>query len=248
MNDQPPHTHIGHNRGPAFDAEKAEGFATLANDLADAAGEWKETGAISDETQAEKANDFLAAARSLFKEVEDQRKSDKEPHLDAGREVDAKYSSIKKIIEKSAEMVKPLLATYVAEKERQEAARRAEEQRKAKEEAEAAERARIEAERRNDAAGMVEAEEAEKAAQEAAAEAEKPKKARVGSATGRAKTTSLRTVYSAEIESINQALLHYRDHDDVAEVLTRLANAELRASKDKDITIPGFKITKRKTL
>ena len=172
--------------------------------------------------------------------MEARRKDEKQPFLDAGREIDAAFNKIKETIERAANLVKPLVETYLREKEAAERARKAEEERKAREEAEAAERARRQAEDRNDVIGQQEAEERLEEAGKAVEQAAKTESAKVGSATGGGKRTALRTHRFVRITNLNQALLHYRDHPEMTDLLLRLGNADLRAAKGKDITLPGF--------
>lgn len=247
MNDQSNTPAIGDNNPPVYDPDVYADFEGKVRDFADAAAAWKEAGAITSQEQAEKANDFLAGARGLFKNIEDRRKVEKEPHLAAGRKIDADYNDLKSVIEKAVEWVKKPLAAYMAEQERIAAQKRAEAEAKARAEAEAAAEAVRQAESRNDLLGMAEAEKAAEEAEKAEKAAGKVKGGQVGSATGGAKTASLRTYRYAEIANINTAFLTYRDHPEVAEVLVRLANADIRASKGEDIKINGFNIiTERK--
>ena len=166
---------IGGNNGPAFNPDLVDELATKAGEVADAAGEWKDAGKIESKEQAQKANDFLSGARQLFKEIEERRRAEKQPFLDAGREIDAAFNRVKETVERAANLVKPLVETFLREEEAKERARKAEEERKAREEAEAAERARKQAEERNDVVGQQEAEERAEAAREAEVEAQKPK-------------------------------------------------------------------------
>ncbi len=248
MNDQSNPPQMGDNQGPPFNPEVVEDLMTKARDVADAAAAWKEAGKITDETQAEKANDFLAGARKLLKAVEDRRKTEKEPHLDAGRKVDAAFGDIKTIIDKAASMVKPILADYMREQERAAEERRREEVRKAVAEAEAAQKAAEQAQARNDVVGEAEAEKAAKEAEDARKAAEKPQSAKVGSATGGGRRTSLRTTRFAEITSINTAMLHYRDHPEMRVLLLKLANADIRAAKGEKVDLPGFAIKEERGL
>lgn len=247
MNDMTPPP-AGDNKGPAFNPDVLEELAKKAAELADAAGAWKDVGEITSQEQADKAGDFLTGARKMFKDIEDRRKAEKQPFLDAGREIDAAFKKVAEIVERSAKMVKPLVEAFLRAEEAKERARKAEEERKAREEAAAAEAARKQAESRNDVIGQQEAEEREAAAREAQAEAQKKESAKLGSATGGGKRTSMRTRRYAEVTNVNQAMLHYRDHPELKDVLLRLANAEVRAAKGKPITIPGFIVKEERGL
>ncbi len=238
---------IGDNNPPPYDAEAYDAFKTKVRDFSDAAAEWKERGAIEDKETAEKANDFVSGARKLFKEIDTKRASEKKPHLDAGRAIDADFKKLTSIIETAVAWVKKPLQAYMQEQERLVAERKAEEERIAREEAESAARAAAQAEARNDIMGIEEAKEAAEAARKREEEAQKVETAKVGSATGGGRRSAMRTVRKAKITSVNLAFAYFRDRPELAALLVQLADAEIRAAKGADITLPGFEIiTERK--
>lgn len=245
MNDQTP---MGHNNGPAFNPEIIDELAKQAQDISATAAEWAKT-EITDQETASKLKDFLDGAKKTQNSVEARRKEEKQPFLEAGREVDDAFNRVKDIIQRSGEAAKAPLVKFLKEEER-----KAEEQRRKEAEAarlkeEEAERERQIAENNQNAAAQIEAEEKAAEAAEEAKQAEAPAKVKVGSATGTgSKATSLRTVRKAELVSVNQAMLHYRNHPDMEDLLLRLANADIRASKGADITIPGIKVITEKKL
>lgn len=245
MNEMTSPPQAGHNAPPPYDAEVLESLAQQARDFADAAGAWKEAGPIETSEQAEKANDFLAQGRKLFKSVEDTRKAEKEPHLSAGRQIDKDFKTVTSIVETAAGMVKPLVEAFLKEQQRIADERRREEQRRAAEEAARAEEARKAAEARNDAVGMAEADAAADAAQETAKEAEKASSAKVGSATGAGRTAALRTKKVVTIVNDLAMLRHYRNHPEMKALLMKLAQAEARAGAAE---IPGCEIKEEKVL
>lgn len=239
---------IGHNRPPAYDEEAVAALLAEAERIADAAGEWAKA-KIETETKAGELKDFLDAARKRLKEIDKRRTEDKKPHLEAGKAVDAAYKRITDVIERAGTLAKAPLEAYLKEQQKIAEERRRAEQEAARKAAEEAERERQIAERNANAAAMVEAE--EKAAQAAAAQkaAEAERKLKVSSATGTgSKSTSLRTVRSARITNINQAMLHYRGHSDLIDCITRLANADVRAAKGAQITIPGIEVIEEQKL
>ena len=239
---------IGHNNGPVFNTEVVDAFAAEASEIADAASEWAKV-AIGNETKAGELKDFLDTARAKLKEIEDRRKVEKQPFLDAGRDVDTAFNRVKDIIEKAGKLAKAPLEAYLKEQQRIAEERRRAEQEAARKAAEEAERERMIAERNRNAAAIIEAEEKAKVAAEAAKAAEAPARAQVSSATGTGSNrTGLRTHRSAQITNINQAMLHYRGHADLAECITRLANADIRAAKGAKITIPGIDIIEEQKL
>jgi len=239
---------IGHNNGPVFNTEVVDAFAAEATEIADAASEWAGVEIASD-TKAGELKDFLDTARAKLKEIEDRRKAEKQPFLDAGRDVDTAFNRVKDIIEKAGKLAKAPLETYLKEQQRIAEERRRTEQEAARKAAEEAERERMIAERNRNAAAIIEAEEKAKKAAEAAKAAAAPARAQVSSATGTGSNrTGLRNHRSAQITNINQAMLHYRGHADLAECITRLANADIRSAKGAQITIPGIDIIEEQKL
>lgn len=240
MNDMTPPA--GHNNGPAFNPETVEKLTEEAQQISATAAEWANSEVTDDET-AGRLKDFLDGAKRLENSVEERRKQEKQPFLEAGREVDAAFNSVKDMIQRSGTLAKAPLAKYLAEKQRKAEEERRKEAEAARKLQEEAERERRIAEESQNAQAQLEAEKKAKEAEEATKAAEAPVKAKVGSATGTGtRATSLRTVRKAKITSINQALLHYRDHPDITDTILRIANAEIRASKGADITIPGIEI------
>lgn len=241
-------TSIGHNKGPVFNVEVVDALAKEASEIADAASEWAKF-EITTETKAGELKDFLDAARAKHKEIEERRKAEKQPFLDAGRDIDAAFKKVTSVIEAAGKIAKAPLEAFLREQQRLADERKRAEQEAARRAAEEAERERLIAERNQNAAAMVEAEEKAKAAAEAAKAAAEAARARVSSATGSgASSTSLRTVRSARISNINQAMLHYRDRPELSEVITRMANADIRASRGASIAIPGIEIIEEKKL
>lgn len=239
---------LGHNKGPAFNVEAVDALTTEANEIADAASEWAKI-EIATETKAGELKDFLDTARAKLKEIEDRRKVEKQPFLDAGRDVDTAFNRVKDIIERAGKLAKAPLETYLKEQQRIADERRRAEQEAARKASEEAARERLIAERNRNAAAIIEAEEKTKAAADAAKAAEAPARAKVSSATGTGSNrTGLRTHRSAQITNINQAMLHYRGHADLAACITRLANADIRAAKGAKITIPGIDIIEEQKL
>lgn len=232
---------IGHNKGPVFNTEVVDAFTAEATEISDAASEWGGV-EITTETKAGELKDFLDTARAKLKEIEERRKVEKQPFLDAGREVDAAFKKVTGVIEQAGKIAKAPLEAYLREQQRIADEKRRAEQEAARKAAEEAERERQIAERNRNAAAMAEAEEKRKAAEE-------ERRARVASATGTgANRTGLRTIRSARIKNINQAMLHYRERSELAEVITRMANADIRAAKGAAITIPGIDIIEEQKL
>lgn len=239
---------MGHNRGPAFNPKAVAAFTKTASGVSDAAAAWARA-EITNDTKAGELKDFIDQTRALQKRVEERRKEDKEPHLKAGREVDAAYKDITAILERAMTIAKKPLQTYMLEKQREadEAQRKAAAE--AREREEEARRAQQIAERNQSAAAQIEAERAAEAAKAAQKQANTPAKAKVASATGAGtKSTGLRTRRRAQIDNIRHAFMHYQTAPEVVDVIQRLADADIRAAKGEPITIPGVTIVTEKTL
>lgn len=248
MNMQTTPPPAGHNEPPIYDEAEYQALAEKVRDFADAAGAWADKARVSDEDQAQRLNDFLAGLSGVKKQVEARRKAEKEPHLAAGRTVDAAFKKLTDALAKSEKMAKTILTDWLKEQEakRQERQRRlAEELAQKRREAEAAAQA---AQERNDAMGAVEAEQAIADAQAAQEAAQRPGKAQVESATGAGRRRSLRTHRFPVLNSVNTALLHFRDHPKMRDLLVTLAADEIRHAKDPAHTVPGFTIKEEQRL
>lgn len=163
---------------------------------------------IASHEQAEAVGLFVKKARELKKKAEEARVAEKEPFLEAGRAVDAKF---KPITTRADTIVKAAQAPLTRWLEKLEA-QKLEEARVARELAEKAQREAREAQELAERQGNLEAlEEAQRAQDNAdllhktAKRAEKDK-AQVGGGEGRA--VGLRTVTIAEVEDY-KALLQY---------------------------------------
>lgn len=223
--------------------------ATLeANVLAfcDAAMLWKNLGEISSKEQSERLTDFVTGSRGLAKKVEEQRKSDKSVHDERGRAVQAAYAKLTAKLEHVTNDMKAMQAEWIKAENARIAAEKEAERRKAEEDLAEARRMQANADARNDISGAVDAGEEIKAAEKALKKASKVESAKAGSATGAGKAMSLRTIYECEITNINHAFVAFREHPEVAELLVRLANAEVRSQKGEKHAPAGFKLNERK--
>lgn len=241
MNDMSPG--IGHNSAPII----PDAIFDKVRDFTDAAGAWLDLKEIDSQERSEKATDFVAGARSVFKEVDEARKAAKKPHDDAAQAVQDAFKPLLDKIGKAGEVVKALQADWLKREKAREEAERREREAAARAAEEAAARDLAEAQARNDVSGMVDAEAAHKAAAKDAKAAAKPVKAQAGSATGGARTMSLRTTYRCEVESRGPALATYRDHPEVIALIERLATAEVRSQRGEKVAPNGFKLITEET-
>lgn len=183
---------------------------------------------------------------ALRKKIEATHKDEKEPHLEAGRAVDAKYKPLLTKINQAVEGVTKLLTKYMeAERERQrqaaEAARKAAEEEAARAAALAkqaeVEEDPFEAFETTQAANTAQAEAASLARQAAA-----PVKVNVASADG-GKAAGLRTVgYSVEVTDPSAFVGYYAERIEVLELAKTLAVREAKATNGQ-AKVPGCTFT-----
>lgn len=232
---------IGHNNPPAdpFDVAQAE-----IDGLYDEAKLWLDGEPVATQGQADDLSNLLNMVRAAEKRAEEARKAEKEPHLAAGRAIDAKYKALTERTKAAADAIKTALAPWLQKVEAEkraaaEAARR-----------EAEEKARVaqEALRQRDLANLAEREAAEalvkeaKAAERAAGKAERDT-AKASGGLGRA--VSLRTVREVEVTDPKALLTHcWRVHrDEMLALATTLAERDVRAGAAE---IPGVTIHEKK--
>ena len=204
-----PHS-IGHNAPP-------DEFQMLEEDIESAASDalrWLESvGELERDEDADKAANWRDALKKRAKKAEALRKDEKQPHMDAAREVDQKFKPIIDRAEKSAKTLADAL-TRLGRRRQEEERRKAEEARRA------AEEARKKAEAENAPPPKPEPE-------------PQPAKPQFGGQTGR--KVGMRTRHVAEITDYRAALEHFADHPDVVAVVERLCNAEARSRTRKPI-------------
>ena len=196
---------IGGNNPPRHEA-----FMMALEEVRVEAGNFLNGEPIENEGQASAVGVIMASARDIKRDADKARKEDKQPHLDAGKAVDASY---KPVITKADDIIKAAqqpLAAYLAKKERgQELAAQ-----KACEEAERKAKEALEAERAS--AGSVEAVEAARAKQKEAEQAQKAAnraekaKPNIGGTT---RAIGLRSRQVAIVEDYRELLLHVAKTD-----------------------------------
>jgi hypothetical protein len=242
-NEMNPRAVPGDNNPPVYRAEIVESYVIKAREFLDAAGAWLDVKEIQTEEQAGKLTDFIAGVKAVAKNVDADRTTDKKPHDDAGKAVQAAYKPILDALNKAISRVEPMQRSWlkkVEERQRAEAER-------LRKEAEAAARAAEEQSRkagsRNDVAGEAEAEAAAKRAAEMQKEAAgaAKSKAQVGSASGGARTTSLRKTKDVRITNARTLFLAVQNDAEIQECLTRVARRIVRA-KDFSGDLPGVEI------
>lgn len=226
---------MGHNSlAASADVEAADRFAAGVD-------EWIAKG-IGDEVAASRVRDLLAELTRRRNTLDEQRKAEKEPHLQAGKAVDAKYKRPLDIYDACKKRVGDLLAGWLRKEQDRIVAERAAADAEARRLTEEARRAAAESDASTIAA--IEAETAFRKAEEAAKAAQRLSAARpqVESGHGNARRATLRVTRYAKVADFAKAVKTYWAHPDVCAVLERLASADARAGK---ASIPGFEILER---
>lgn len=222
---------LGHNNPP-------EDFARV-NELVATADRWKaERPVIETDDVAEKAQAFLDQLRTCAKDIEQTRKAEKQPHMDAAKAVDELYKPQVDRLTAAANIIKGLLTAHLQRKE-DERRRVEEEQRRAAREA--AERAEAAAREAASVDQQIAAQKAREDAEAAAKLAEQTAKSRA-QVTGQGRTVSLRTRKVGVIVDQGKVYRKFKDHSTVIEALQKLVNAEVRAGNN----VPGVEVREEK--
>jgi hypothetical protein len=220
-------------------ADPATLFKEEVDDLLLEARNYLDGEPIANEQQAEAVSSLLNRLRRVAKDADEARKTEKKPHDDAAKAVQAKWTPI---IDKAA------LASSTAKQALAPWLRRVEEKQRAEAEAarvEAERLARIAAEAHSTASGNLQAsEDAErllKAAEAARKDAAKADKAKAH-AKGGERAVGLRSVWTPTLTDACLALKHYRERQPelLKEWLVEQAERDVRAGAR---SIPGFDVT-----
>jgi hypothetical protein len=237
-----PRAVAGNNMPPAepFDIAKAK-----VDNLWEEAALWLDGKPIETQPQADDLSNLLNMIRQAEKEAEAARKAEKEPHLEAGKAVDAKYKPLADRCKLAADGIKKALTPWL---EKAEAEKRAKAE-AARIEAEEKARAAAAAHRKAaEAADLAAAEQAEKLiaeAKKAERIAGKAEKSHASASGGIGRAASLRTVPVVKLTDPNAAIRHYwqRAYSEIEALLISLAERDARAGAR---TIPGFTVTEEK--
>lgn len=185
---------IGHNNPPPHEL-----IGLHVDDLLTTVSDTLEGAEVTTDEQEEALAGLLDEARKAAKDADAKRKDEKQPHLDAGREVDANYNPIIKKAKAAADEIKAKLTPYRVAKQ---AARDAEAKR-IREEAEAKELAAQEALKSDNLEQRVEAEQQLETAQKMRVVANKADRA----------PTGIRTRQVATVTDYKALLLHIAHTD-----------------------------------
>lgn len=187
---------------------------------------------IADQQMADTIGKLMADIGAAEKEAETLRVEEKEPHLKAGRDVDAKFKPWSTKTKAGKDACASLLTPWRVEVQRQKAeaaALVAAAAEAARQEAEAAMRAS-----RGDLAARVDAEELLEHSRTVEKQAKRADKAATSG-------TGLRVSFVANLVSLDEALEHYYStkNESFEELVRGLAAADVRMGKR---TIPGFEV------
>lgn len=215
------------------------GTLSLPEEIDDAVAQvsaWLSSTKVTDKVAADTASNWRARLLDLSKRADKQRETEKRPHDDAAKAVQAKWKPVIDRATDTANKLRDALTAYMrAEDERQR--REAEAARKAAEEAARKQREEAEAARR------------EAAAKNAPPPPEpedvplpfvEPPKVQVGGQTGR--KTGLREITRYEVEDYDAALAAVKDHPDVRAAVEKVAAARCKTG----VAVPGVRTIKEK--
>ncbi|WP_376960167.1 hypothetical protein ABNQ39_20910 [Azospirillum sp. A26] len=218
-----PRAVIGGNMPPAATAfEKAEAEVTK---VYDECALWLDGAKVEDQDTADGIANLLNLLRAAEKAADAARKADKEPHLEAGRAVDAMYKPVLDRAKMAADACKKALAPWLAKVEAEKAAAAEAARREADEKRKAAE----DAIRARDAANLEQTAAAEallKDAKKAEAAAKKAEKSGAKAGNGEfGRAVSTRTFHRAEVTNRTDfARYVWANHaDEMSEFLAGLA-------------------------
>lgn len=192
---------------------------------------------VLNEGSAAATRDLIAEGVNLLKRIEDRRKTQKKPHLDAGNEIDAAHEALASPVKRACDALKAMVSKYLQAIEAQ---RRAE----AAKAEEAARKAAEAAKADDDPFARFDAEAAAEAARDAARIAAKPVNLQGREAE---RAASLRTYYLVEVTDAPALVQHFAESQVLIDAAKGLAQSLIRASKGKNVTnIPGIKIIEDK--
>ena len=221
----------GGNNPPAHVTfmEHAESLVELAEGL----------GEITTDAQANAVGELAGEAKKAAKDAEAARKKEKQPHLDAGKAVDANFKPVTERFNRVADVTRSLLTPWLA-------AKREAEQAAARAAAEIARKADEEARRAQAEADPTDIEQVEKAAAaQAEAKAAKQDAKNAQSKPATVKGVQYRTKRTAEMTDRKALLTHIAKTD--PESMTAFGQEWLlRAVRGGATEIPGAEITEMK--
>lgn len=220
-----------------FEALKAE----IEDRVAQADAWLKAHPKIASQTDCDLARNMQAQLLKLAKTADENRESEKRPHLAASRAVDAKFKPLTEAAATGSSRLRSAFETFMREEEnrlRREAQAKFEAERKAAEE----ERARIETERaekyKSDPIAALTEDEPELPVVPTA-----PAEVRVQAGGGVGRKAGLKSVFVATLTNYDAALKHFAKNEKVRDLIQKLGDAAVR---NGDREIPGFTVTEER--
>lgn len=212
---------VGDNSGEVSPAE------TIGDQIDAALAGMKAYEKIADDKTAEKALSLRNRLNELSREADKIRTREKEPHLEAGKAVDAKWQPLVKKAKAGADHVRDAMSAWETEKLR----RRREEERKQQKEARAAEEVRLASQ---EAAGE---QQGEAAVMEAPKVDVQPDAApsTIRGSYGKAASVSVKTVVK-DVTDWSALAVYMSSHKEAQTLLLQLAQRALDAGR----TVPGI--------
>lgn len=242
MKNTNPRAIAGDNNPP--EPTPIEAAREVLSDIKTEASAWFDGADIKNEAQADEVSRIIDAARKGKTRFDNDRKAEKQPHLDAGKAVDEAWKPLTAAIDRVTEVAKGVLTPWLIAQEKVKREREAETRRSADEAAAAARKAAEEADGSLAAAKARDAaiQEAE-AAQARAVRAERDKAGAKG--VGMARTVSLRTTWRAEVNDRRALLNHVAKNrpDDLDAFLAEWAAREVRTGARE---VPGVNVWEEK--
>ena len=217
---------IGDNSGDLSLAEQIKDYASQALG-------WLKKNGIKSKHDSDKAANYRAELLRLKKEADAQRTLEKKPHDDAAKAVQIKWLPLVDAADLAAEEMRAALTAFMsAEKRKIEAEQRAKYE--AEQKAAASARAAVESQRakqmRDDPIAALTSPEPELPAAPLP-----PEPVRVQAGGQRGRKTGLREVTKYYVTDKIAVFNFFSDHEDVAELLTKLASAACKAG----VPVPG---------
>ena len=207
---------IGHNNPPAPTA--IEAARETLSDLELEATNWFDGAEVETQAQADEVSRIIDAGRKAKSGFDKDRKTAKQPHMDAAKAVDTEWKPLIDGADRVVEVGKAALTPFLMAQERAKRAEEAEARRIADEAA--AEARRLAETATTTFAGAIERDDAIERANAAQAQAEAAARQKAGAkGVGVTRTVSLRTSWHAQVND-HRALLNH---------VARIAPAELSA-------------------
>lgn len=218
---------MGHNSGTLSLAEEIADVCASAMD-------WlRKLGGIKDAASKDMAANWRDKINGLKKQADAERETEKRPHLEASRAVDAKFKPVIEQADATATTLRDALTVFMRAEEAK-ARAEAEARHKAEMERVAKERARIAEEQ----AKLMKADPIAALTSPPPAEPELPifeAPAPIQAGGQRGRKTGLRTVTKYVVTNYEAALAHVKDHPDVRAAVEKVAAAQAKAGA----TVPG---------